>query len=103
MVSVIICAVIGLCIAGILWMRQRRWQTYATPASPEAISQKTLAHQAFAQGNSCLAEGKFADAIAAFHQAREQEPKHPYVASRLAEAERLQHAVRATPVVKAAV
>ena len=41
--------------------------------------------------------GQFADAIAAFHQARELNPKHPYVATRLAEAERQQQAAGATP------
>jgi hypothetical protein len=35
-------------------------------------------------------EGKFDEAIAAFHQARELEPKHPHVAGRLAEVARRQ-------------
>jgi cytochrome c-type biogenesis protein CcmH/NrfG len=35
-------------------------------------------------------EGKFTEAIAAFHQAREIDPKHPHVAGRLAEVERQQ-------------
>jgi cytochrome c-type biogenesis protein CcmH/NrfG len=42
-----------------------------------------------------LAEGKFAEATAAFHQARELEPKHPHVAARLAEVERRQQAAGA--------
>jgi cytochrome c-type biogenesis protein CcmH/NrfG len=49
-----------------------------------------------------LATGQFADAIAAFHQARALEPKHPHVAGRLAEVERRQHAASATPRVNAA-
>jgi hypothetical protein len=48
-----------------------------------------------------LAAGQFADAIAAFHQTRALEPKHPHVAGRLAEVERRQHAVSATPLVNA--
>jgi cytochrome c-type biogenesis protein CcmH/NrfG len=45
-----------------------------------------------------LAEGQFTDAIAAFHQARKIDPKHPYVAGRLAEVERRQHAPSVTPL-----
>ena len=52
------------------------------------IPRETLAHEAFAHGNACLVAGRFAEAIAAFHQARELNPKHPYVAARLAEVER---------------
>jgi hypothetical protein len=39
-----------------------------------------------------LAAGLFADAIAAFHRAREIDPTHPHVAGRLAAVERRQHA-----------
>ena len=96
MVGVIMLVVIGLYIGGIVWMRRRRWQAYTTPVSPGAIPRETSALKVFAHGNTCLAEGKFAEAIAAFHQAREIEPKHPHVAGRLAEVERQQHAARAT-------
>jgi hypothetical protein len=58
---------------------------------------------AFAHGNSCLAAGKFAEAIALFHQTRELDPKHPHVAGRLAEVERRQHAASAMPLVNATV
>ncbi len=51
---------------------------------------------AFAHGNSYLAEGKFDEAIAAFHQARELDPKRAHVAERLAEVERRQYAASAT-------
>jgi cytochrome c-type biogenesis protein CcmH/NrfG len=37
-------------------------------------------------------EGKFDEAIAAFHQARTLEPKYPHIADRLAEVERRQQA-----------
>jgi cytochrome c-type biogenesis protein CcmH/NrfG len=48
-----------------------------------------------------LAEGKFAEAIAAFQQAREIDPKRAHVAERLAEAERQQQAVSARAPVNA--
>jgi cytochrome c-type biogenesis protein CcmH/NrfG len=41
--------------------------------------------------------GQFAAAIAAFRQAQELDPKHPYVAERLAEVERQQQAASALP------
>jgi cytochrome c-type biogenesis protein CcmH/NrfG len=50
-----------------------------------------------------LAAGQFADAIAAFHQAIKIDPRHPYVASRLAEVERRQHAPSVTPLGNATV
>jgi cytochrome c-type biogenesis protein CcmH/NrfG len=54
-----------------------------------------LAHKAFVHGNTCLKEGKFDEARAAFHQALALDPKHPHVASRLAEVERRQQEARA--------
>jgi cytochrome c-type biogenesis protein CcmH/NrfG len=56
------------------------------------MPQKNVAHKAFMHGNSCVAEGDFAEAIAAFRQARELDPTHPHVAARLADAERRQRA-----------
>jgi Flp pilus assembly protein TadD len=103
MMSVIMMVVIVLCIGGIVWLRRRRWQAYTTAVSPGVIPRETLALQAFAHGNSCLAAGQFTEAIAAFHQAREIEPKHPHVAGRLAEVERRQHAASAMPLVNASV
>jgi len=50
-----------------------------------------------------LAAGQFADAIAAFHQARALEPTHPHVAGRLAEVERRQYAASVTPLVNTTV
>jgi len=103
MVGVVMLVVIVLCIGGIVWMRRRRWQAYATPDSPAVIPRETLALNAFAHGNSCLAAGKFTEAIAAFHQTLEIEPKHPHVAGRLAEVERRQQAASATLLVNATV
>jgi len=56
----------------------------------------TLAFEAFTHGNTCLAEGKFAEAIAAFQRALELDPKRLHVADRLAEAERRQYAANPT-------
>jgi len=103
MVSVVMLVVIGLCIGGIVWMRRRRARAYITPVAPGGVPRETLALDAFAHGNSYLAEGKFAEAIAAFHQAREIDPKRAHVAERLAEAERRQQAARAPSPVNATI
>ena len=101
MVSLVVMAVIVLCIGWIVWRRRHRGRAYAAPITPAGMPGATLALHAFAHGNSCLAEGKFAEAIAAFHQARELEPQHPPVAARLAEVARRQQAASATPPVNA--
>jgi hypothetical protein len=101
MLSIGILAVIVLCVGGIVWMRRRRYQAYTTPVSPGTIPRETIARHAFAHGNSCLAEGRFTEAIEAFQQAREIDPKHPHVAGRLAEVERRQQAASAAPPVNA--
>jgi tetratricopeptide (TPR) repeat protein len=103
MLSMGILAVIMLCAGGIVWRRRHRWHAYTTPVSPGTIPRETIALRAFAHGNACLAEGKFAEAIAAFEQAREIEPKHPHVAGRLAEVARRQHAASAVPPVNTTV
>ena len=103
MLSMGILAVIVLGAGGIVWRRRLRWHAYTTPVSPGTIPRETLVLRAFAHGNSCLAEGKFAEAIAAFEQARELEPKHPHVAGRLAEVARRQHAASAAPPVNTTV
>ncbi len=102
MVSMVMLVIIVLGAGGIVWMRRRRGHAYTMPVSPEA-PHETLAHQVFTHGNTCLAAGQFADAIASFHQARALEPKHPHVAGRLAEVERRQHAASAAPLVNATV
>lgn len=86
--SVMVIVSIGLIIGWIIWRRQQRWQAYAPPVIAEGIPRETLALKAFMRGNSCMAAGEFADAVAAFYQAREMDPKRAYVADRLAEAER---------------
>jgi Flp pilus assembly protein TadD len=101
MVSTIMAVIIVLGIVGILWMRRPRRFAATLPTSPATIPPQTLAMQAFAHGNSCLAAGQFAEARAAFHQARELDPKHPHIAGRLAEVARRQSAVSAAPLVQA--
>jgi tetratricopeptide (TPR) repeat protein len=98
MVSLIVLAVIVLGAGGILWRSRRRWRAYAAPVTLEGIPRETLALHAFTLGNSYLAEGKFAEAIAAFQQAREIDPKRAHVAERLAEAQRQQAASATAPV-----
>ena len=97
MVSLVMLVVLVLCAGRIVWELRRRWHVYTTPVSP-AAPRETLALQAFTHGNSCLAAGQFADAIAAFHQVREIDPKHPHVAGRLAEVEQRQQAASITPL-----
>lgn len=97
--SVVVIVVIGILAGWIVWMRRRRGRAYAAPVSPGGIPRETLALKAFIHGNTCLAEGKFAEATAAFHQARELDPKRPHVADRLAEVERQQRAASAPPPV----
>ena len=91
-------------IAGMGWMAWRRWGPGRTPlaTAPSAErSPQTRAFEAFTHGNSYLAAGQFADATAAFEQARTLDPKRPYVAERLAEVDRRQHAASAPAPVAA--
>jgi predicted negative regulator of RcsB-dependent stress response len=98
MISIIFIVVV---IAGAGWFVWRRWNSWRTPTEPLApagASRETLAFEAFTRGNSCLAEGKLADALAAFERARELDPKRPHVADRLAEVARRQQAARSPAV-----
>jgi predicted negative regulator of RcsB-dependent stress response len=92
--SIIIIMAIIACAGWIGFSRWRGQRASAEPVTPQAIPPQNLAHEAFAHGNTYLAEGKFAEATAAFHQASELNPKHPHVAGRLAEVERRQRAAR---------
>jgi hypothetical protein len=101
MTSIIIVVVVMAC-AG--WMAWSRWHYGRTPISPLPSAERspqTRAFEAFTQGNTCLAAGRLADATAAFEQARALDPKRPYVAERLAEVERRQHAASAPAPVAA--
>jgi hypothetical protein len=95
--GVVVLVVIGLIAGWIVWRRRRRWQAYAAPVTPAGIPPETLALRAFMRGNSCLAEGKFAEATAAFQHARALDPKRAHIAERLAEVERQQAASATVP------
>ena len=91
-------------IAGAGWFVWRRWTDWRTPIrlQPSAErSPQTRAFEAFTHGNSCLMAGQWADATAAFEQARTLDPKRPYVAERLAEVDRRHHAASAPAPVAA--
>jgi len=87
----IVILVIAMGAGWIAWRRRRRRHAYALSVPPQWTN-KNAAHNAFVQGNTCLMEGKFDEARAAFHQVLELEPKHPHVAGRLAEVEQQQAA-----------
>ena len=97
MVSVIVVVAIVVGAGWIVWRRRSRWQTPSELSISEELRPETLAFEAFTHGNTYLAEGKFAEAVAAFQRARELDPKRPHVADRLAEVERRQHAAHAAP------
>lgn len=84
--SIVVLVVIIVCAGWIAWRRRGRASSAAEPP------RENFALNAFAHGNTCLQEGKFDEASAAFHQALDLEPKHPHVAGRLAEVERQQAA-----------
>jgi len=95
MISLIFIVVV---IAGAGWLAWRRRNYWRPPirSQPSAEqSPQTRAFEAFTHGNTCLAAGQWADATAAFEQARTLDPKRPYVAERLAEVARRQHAAGA--------
>ena len=96
MASVIMLVIIGLCIGGFVWMRRRHARAYIAPVLAGGVSRETLALDAFAHGNTYLAEGKFDEASAAFHKALDLDPKRAHVADRLAEVQRRQHAASVT-------
>jgi hypothetical protein len=101
MISIIF---IVIAIAGAGWLAWNRWTYWRTPIGPEPSAERspqTRAFEAFAHGNSCLVAGQWADATAAFEQARTLDPKRPYVAERLAEVVRRQHAASAPAPVAA--
>jgi hypothetical protein len=82
-------------VAGVCWFAWRRWRYWRMPTGPQPsteMSPQTRAFEAFTHGNSCLAAGQLTDATAAFERARVLDPKRPYVAERLAEVVRRQHA-----------
>jgi hypothetical protein len=95
MISLIIIVVVMACAS---WMAWNRWTYGRTPISPQPSAERspqTRACEAFTHWNTCLVAGQWAAATAAFEQARALDPKRPYVAERLAEVNRRQHAASA--------
>jgi Tfp pilus assembly protein PilF len=101
MISIMIVVVVMACAGWMAWNRWNYWSTPITPQPSAEISPQALAFEAFTLGNTCLAAGQFADATAAFEQACALDPKRPYVAERLAEVARRQHAASALAPVAA--
>jgi hypothetical protein len=95
MTSLIIVVVVMACAGWMAWSRWTYWRTPIGPLPSAERSPQTRAFEDFAHGNTCLAEGRFADATAAFQRAGTLDPKRPYVAERLAEVARRQHAASA--------
>jgi predicted TPR repeat methyltransferase len=101
MVSVIVVvAMIG--VGWMVWRRRGRGRTPAVSDTPAGMTPERLAFEAFTHGNTCLAAGQFAEAIAAFERARALDPKRPHVAERLAEVARRQQAASQPPSIGAA-
>jgi hypothetical protein len=101
MISLIIVVVVIACAGWMAWSRWTYWRTPIRPLPSAEVSPQARAFEAFARGNRCLAAGQWADATAAFEQARVLDPKRAYVAERLAEVDRRQHAASATSPVAA--
>jgi hypothetical protein len=101
MTSIIIVVVVMACASWMAWSRWNYWRTPIGPLLSAEVSPQTRAFEAFTHGNTCLAAGQLAEATVAFERARALDPKRPYVADRLADMARLQHAASATPPVAA--
>jgi Tfp pilus assembly protein PilF len=101
MVSILIVVVVMACAGWMAWNRWTYWRTPVTPWPSTEQSPQTRAFEAFAHGNAYLTAGQWADATVAFEQARTLDPKRPYVAERLAEVARQQHAASAPAPVAA--
>jgi predicted negative regulator of RcsB-dependent stress response len=96
-VMVVMLVIIG-CLGWAVWGRRHRDHASTAAVPPQSMPRENSALKAFVHGNTLLMEGKFAEATAAFHQARELDPKHSHVAGRLVEVERQQAARAMAPV-----
>jgi hypothetical protein len=101
MISIIVVVAVVACAGWMMWRRWRDWRTPVATLPSAGIPPETLALEAFTHGNACLAEGKFADATAAFERARALDPKRPHVAERLAEVARRRAAASPPPAAAA--
>jgi len=102
MSSLLIVVVVLACASWMAWSRWQYWRPLTASIPAEDRSPKTRAFEAFLHGNTCLTAGHFADATTAFEQAWTLDPKRPYVADRLAEVARRQHAASTWAPVAAA-
>jgi predicted negative regulator of RcsB-dependent stress response len=84
---IVIVAIVGG-VGWMVWRRRGRGRPATASGTPTGMTPEPLAFEAFTHGNTCLAEGKFAEATAAFQRARALDPKRPHVAERLAEVAR---------------
>jgi hypothetical protein len=90
-------------VVGAAWFFLRRGnrQAEAGRLQPPRKPHNNIVHKTFVHGNTCLMEGKFDEARAAFEQVRALDPKHPHIAGRLAEVERQQQAASAVAAANA--
>jgi Flp pilus assembly protein TadD len=88
--------VVVVFVALILFVRRIWWRRSTAQRPPGGIPHETLALEAFMQGNAYMAAEQFPEATAAFHRARELDPKRAHVVDRLAEVARRRHAATAT-------
>ena len=88
--AAIVILVIVIGVGGFAWRRRRYRQAEELRLSSQKKPYENAAHDAFMLGNTCLMEGKFDDARAAFHHVIDLEPKHPHVGDRFDEVERQQ-------------
>jgi hypothetical protein len=95
--TVILILAIVMGVGWAVWRRRGGWRPQTGPLASGSVPRETLAFEAFTHGNTCLAAGQYADAIASFQRARELDPKRLHVGERLAEAERRRQAATATP------
>jgi len=101
MISIIFIVAVMVCASWMAWNRWTDWPTPIKLQSSAESSPQIRAFEPFTHGNNCLAAGQWADATAAFEQARALDPKRPYVAERLAEVDRRHHAASAPAPVAA--
>lgn len=101
MISTVILVAIAIGTVWFVWGRRKSRHPSGASPSPQGIPPETLALEAFAYGNTCLAEGRFDEATASFQRARELDPKRPHIADRLAEVARQQQVASNTPTTSA--
>jgi predicted Zn-dependent protease len=102
MVSVIVIVAVVGGVGWMVWRRRSQGRPATAADTPERMAPERQAFEAFTHGNTCLAEGKFAEATAAFQRSRDLDPKRPHVAERLAEVARRQNAASQSPPASAA-